>query len=69
MPETPHQPAVKSAPPTKPCVCCAECNHDGLPDRDLDGYVCRVCKGALIVAERHMALAEIEGCVRHPHEP
>ena len=65
----PDQPnATKAAPPTKPCVCCRERNHDGIPDRDLDGYVCRPCASTLKIAQNALEKALITGCVDHPHE-
>jgi hypothetical protein len=64
----PDQPSTKSAPPTKPCVCCHEVNHAGIPDRDLDGYVCADCGKGLKVAAIALAKDRIAGCVPHPHE-
>lgn len=65
----PDKTDTKAAPPTKPCVCCGEVNHDGIPDRDLDGYVCKRCKGPLTVAGKALERTGMTGCVPHPHEP
>jgi len=49
------------------CACCRQRPHDAIPDRDLDGYVCRACKRHLMVAEKVAADAGITGCVPDPH--
>lgn len=50
----------------RPCVCCREREHKGIPDRDLDGYVCRECAKALAIALRALELSEITGCTPEP---
>ena len=49
---------------TNPCVCCKELRHDGIADRDLDGYVCRFCARHINNAVNYLNKAEIIGCTK-----
>lgn len=33
----------QGTPSANPCACCREKPHEGMPDRDLNAYVCREC--------------------------
>ena len=55
------------APLEHPCVCCREREHAGIPDRDLDGYVCRECAKHLRKGEAAAAASGIVGCIPDPH--
>ncbi|MBI5770881.1 MAG: hypothetical protein HZA93_24095 [Verrucomicrobia bacterium] len=63
-----HSPAVprKQARPTRPCVCCGEREHAGIPDRDLEGYVCRECARLLARVEKTAARSGLAGCTQPP---
>lgn len=50
---------------SSPCVCCKVVPHDSIPDRDLDGYVCKDCSGWLKIAVKLLASVGIEGCSRN----
>ncbi|WP_414664880.1 hypothetical protein [Horticoccus sp. 23ND18S-11] len=65
MSNSPTAPS-KKAPASQPCVCCRERKHDGIPDADLDGYVCRPCKYFLRATEAALAKEGITGCVPEP---
>jgi hypothetical protein len=47
-------------------VCCRERPHAGIPDPDLDGYVCRQCAKHLRNAESVAAAEGIIGCCPEP---
>ncbi|MDP2227157.1 MAG: hypothetical protein Q8J78_06740 [Moraxellaceae bacterium] len=53
---------------TSPCVCCRSVQHNSVPDRDLDGYVCFTCAVQLRFAELILmgygARAGIAGCTK-----
>lgn len=57
-----RQPAI-----VRPCVCCREREHHGIPERDLDGYVCRECKRLLLIAEQAAQAEGIVGCIPDPN--
>lgn len=50
----------------RPCVCCREREHAGIPDRDLEGYVCRQCARLLVIAQKAAGASGIRGCVPEP---
>lgn len=45
-----------------PCVCCRERPHAHIPDRDLEGYVCKQCARLLRIGEAVAAREGIKGC-------
>jgi hypothetical protein len=51
---------------SQPCVCCRARKHDGIPDADLEGYVCRSCKRQLRVVEDFMKKQGFTGCSPDP---
>lgn len=53
---TPHSTAKAT-----PCACCREKPHDGVPDRDLDAYVCRDCAPLLRGAVRVLKASGFPG--------
>lgn len=65
MPNSPVMPAVQVRTVT-PCVCCRERPHAGIPDADLEGYVCRACAKHLRAAEAALAADGILGCRPEP---
>jgi hypothetical protein len=67
--ETPTKPVSKLSSASTPCVCCRLRAHDGIPDADLEGYVCRSCKRHLRAAEAIATAAGLVGCVPDPTDP
>lgn len=52
----------KPVDPSLRCVCCEEAPHANIPDRDLQGYVCKECDVFLRVAEVVLAKNGLHPC-------
>lgn len=63
MPEKNTSAPPREAALVRPCVCCRAAEHHGLPDRDLQGYVCRDCAPLLRGAAHQLHLAGYPACL------